>query len=323
MNEKKTIVMAVHNGANIIDITGPMEIFTAANEVLRKASLPPGYDLHVLGEESGMCKTFGGLSIYAEGRWTDWSGDIDTLLVAGGPEFETIRDKRGLIDWVKLVSPSVRRVASICTGAFILAEAGLLKGRTATTHWLAVEKLAEDYPDTNVLADPIYTTDGGIYCSAGVTAGMDLALALVEEDLGKETALMIAKLLVMYLKRPGGQSQFSIKLREQSADDSRLSGLLKWLDENYKEQMNIEKLAEMSSMSLRTFNRCFKSDTGLPPAKYIEYLRLEKSLEIMEKTEKSFEETAYESGFTSPEQFRRAFIRRYKVTPSEYRSRFL
>jgi transcriptional regulator GlxA family with amidase domain len=215
-----------------------------------------------------------------------------------------------------------RRIGSICTGAFALAEAGLLENRRATTHWMEAERLASEYPKVKVEPDAIYVRDGNVYTSAGVTAGMDLALALVEEDLGRETALAVARMLVLFLKRPGGQSQFSTRLQAQAIEGRRLVPLLSWLAENYREPLTVERMASRAVMSQRTFARVFVAEMGVTPAHYLERIRLEHAVRMLETTGISLEEAARESGFTGCEQLRRAFQRHRGITPQEYRDRF-
>lgn len=314
--------MAAFSGADMMDITGPLEVFSAANEVLRRAGKKPLYTLHIAAEKAGPCRTAAGLKIYADTSWHDWQGSADTLLVAGGPGYERFPDNAELVGWIKKMSGSVRRVASVCTGAFFLAEAGLLNGRSAATHWMAAGELASRYPLVRVEPDVIYTGGDGVYCSAGVTSGIDMSLSFVMDDTDRQTALDTARLLVMFLKRPGGQTQFSKRLEAQFSGTGRFAELLKWLDGNYSGRTRVETLAEMCAMSPRNFARCFLLETGSTPARYVENLRLDRSLELMEENGLGLEEIALMCGFTGGEQFRRAFARRFAVTPAEYRERF-
>lgn len=203
-----------------------------------------------------------------------------------------------------------------------MAEAGLLRGKRAATHWMATADLAARYPDIRVEPDAIYTRDGKVSTSAGVSAGMDLALALVEEDLGRRVALTAARYLVLYLKRPGGQSQYSRQLRAQAAGDSRLASLLAWMSEHFRQPLRVEDLAERAAMSPRTFARVFAAETGSTPARYLETLRLEEALRLLEEGSLAMEEVAGQSGFASAEQQRRAFLRVFGLTPLAYRQRF-
>jgi transcriptional regulator GlxA family with amidase domain len=227
-----------------------------------------------------------------------------------------------LLAWLRIMSTRTRRIGSICTGAFALAEAGLLDNHRATTHWMAVERLAKEYPTVRVEPDAIYVRDRNIFTSAGITAGMDLALALEEEDLGREAALAVARMLVLYLKRPGGQSQFSTRLQAQATEGRRLASVLSWLTEHYQEPITVETMASRAAMSERTFARVFVMETGDTPAYYLEKLRLEHAARLLETSGISLDVAARECGFTGREQLRRAFQRHRRITPQEYQKRF-
>lgn len=229
---------------------------------------------------------------------------------------------RKLLAWLRAMSVRCRRIGSICTGAFALAEAGLLENRRATTHWMDVERLAQKYPTIRVEPDAIYVRDRNIFTSAGITAGMDLALALVEEDLGQKAALAVARMLVLYLKRPGGQSQFSTRLQAQATEGRRLASLLAWLAEHYQESITVETMASRAAMSERTFARVFVLETGDTPAYYLEKLRLEHAARLLETSGTSLDVAARNCGFTGREQLRRAFQRHRGITPQEYHKRF-
>lgn len=208
----RTIALLGFEGAAALDLTGPHEVFALSTRLAVNDSVSP-YRLILLANQAGAFRAASGLSLVADTSWRDFLGPADTLLVAGGPDMAPVVSNRKLLSWLRDMSRRTRRIGSICTGAFALAEAGLLENRRATTHWMDVERLATDYPTVQVDPDAIYVRDGKIFTSAGITAGMDLALALVEEDLGRDTALAVARMLVMYLKRPGGQSQFSTSLQ--------------------------------------------------------------------------------------------------------------
>lgn len=317
----RLVVMAVHEGAEILDITGPLSVFSAANALHAQAGgKEPLYHTCIAGEaRDHAVHTATGIRLLTDVAWTECSG-IDTLLVAGGPVAE--HAPRTLVDWLREAAPGARRVGSICTGAFILARAGLLEGRRATTHWLKVDELRLFSPNTEVLGDALHVKDGPVYSSAGVTAGIDLALALLEEDFGRNLALNVARVLVLYLKRPGGQSQFSTALLSQFQEGGSLAPTIQWLRDNHQRPLRNEDLAEHAAMSPRNFARVFKRETGSTPAHFIEGIRLEAAVKRLEESTQALETTARECGFQSGEHFRLAFARRFGITPGQYRDRF-
>ncbi|MGI8557701.1 MAG: GlxA family transcriptional regulator [Solirubrobacteraceae bacterium] len=227
-----------------------------------------------------------------------------------------------LLAWLRRAAPRARRLASVCTGAFLLAEAGLLDGCTVTTHWSACAELAEHYPAVSVDPEPIFTRDGSIYTSAGVTAGMDLALALVEQDLGRDAALTIARWLVLFLRRPGGQAQFSAQLSGQLAHRGALRDLQRWILEHPAENLAVERLAERAAMSPRHFSRAFTGEVGVTPGRYVERIRVEAARRYLEDTTLAVAQVAAACGFGTAETMRRGFIRSLGVPPVEYRRRF-
>ncbi|WP_235840278.1 GlxA family transcriptional regulator [Citrifermentans pelophilum] len=318
---KRTVVLVGFEGASALDITGPYEVFAAASTMTPESDSLP-YRVMLLADQAGPLRTASGLCLVADESWRDYHDKPDTLLIAGGPDVTPLIGNDDFLEWLKGMAEKACRIGSVCTGAFALADAGLLDGRRATTHWDAVERLAGYYPQVSVEPDSIFVKDGNIYTSAGVTAGMDLALALVEEDLGRQTALAVARQLVMFLKRPGGQSQFSSRLQAQAIEGSRLSPLLSWLAKNYRQPLNVEEMASRTAMSKRTFCRIFVAETGVTPAYYLERLRLEHAVSLLEASGISLDATAKECGFSGDEQLRRAFRRHRGITPQEYRDRF-
>ena len=231
-------------------------------------------------------------------------------------------EDEALISWLRLAARRSRRVGSVCTGAFLLARAGLLDGRRATTHWTACSALRRTYPTVEVESDPIFVRDGNVYTSAGVSAGIDLALALVEEDLGSSAALAVARELVLFIRRPGGQAQFSAGLAGQSAQRPSLRALQDWIADHLDADLSVAALAERSFMSQRNFARVFAGEVGMTPAAYVESLRLERARTLLESTDAQLEEVAARCGFGTVETLRRTFGRRLDVSPSDYRSRF-
>jgi transcriptional regulator GlxA family with amidase domain len=249
-------------------------------------------------------------------------GPIDTLVVAGGTGVLALEGDEPFLERLRTLAGRSRRVAGVCTGAFLLAAAGLLEGRRATTHWASCALLARRHPGTVVDPDPIFVRDGDLITSAGVTAGMDLALALVEEDLGRDVALATARWLVLFLKRPGGQAQFSAQLAAQVADREPLRELQEWLPDNLGEDLSVPALARRACMSERNFARAFRGETGMTPAAYVEMARVESARIALETSNVPVETVARQAGFGTVETMRRAFRRRVGVSPNSYRGRF-
>ncbi len=317
----RTIAILGFDGVAALDITGPHEVFSMPSYLAQGETVLP-YRIVLLADQAGPVRSASGLSLVADASWGNFHDKVDTLLICGGPDMSTLRRNRKLLSWLRTMARRTRRIGSICTGAFLLAEAGLLKNRRATTHWREVARLAQEYRSITVEPDAIYVKDGHVYTSAGITAGMDLALALVEEDLGRDVALAVARMLVLFLKRPGGQSQFSTQLQAQAVEGQRLAGLLSWLSDHHHTPLTVEDMASQAGMSPRTFARVFVSETGDTPALYLEKLRLEHAVRLLETTGTSLDITAQACGFTGHEQLRRAFQRYKGITPQAYRQRF-
>ncbi|NGZ96655.1 MAG: AraC family transcriptional regulator [Nitrospira sp. WS110] len=320
-HQPRTIALLGFDGVAALDITGPYEVFSLPSYLAQDKTVPP-YRIVLIADRPGPVRSASGLSLIADTSWRNFHDKVDTLLVCGGPEMNPQQSNRQLLAWLRTMSRRTRRIGSICTGAFLLAEAGLLKNRRATTHWREVTRLAQEYQSTTVEPDAIYVKDGHVYTSAGITAGMDLALALVEEDLGRDVALAVARMLVLFLKRPGGQSQFSTQLQAQAVEGQRLASLLSWLADHHHESLTVEKMASQAGMSPRTFARVFVAETGDTPALYLEKLRLEHAVRLLETTGTSLDMTAQACGFTGHEQLRRAFQRHKGITPQDYQKRF-
>jgi len=299
-----------------LDVVGPAEVFRAAS-LLR----PPGYEVTIAAQTKQPIET-SSVSFVPDARLADCTGPIDTLVVAGGTGARKAEDDEALVAWIAEAATRSRRVTSVCTGAFLLARAGLLDGRRATTHWASCGDLAKRYPAVSVDPDPIFVRDGEIATSAGVTAGMDLALALVEEDLGRETALEAARWLVLFLQRPGGQTQFSAQLAAQTADRAPLRELQAWIPDHLDADLSVPALARRSQMSDRNFARAFRRETGMTPAAYVEAARVERARIALETGDLAIEAIARQAGFGTVETMRRAFRRRVGVSPIDYRDRF-
>jgi len=320
----RNIAVVGFEGSEILDIVGPLEVFAMANFLLkeRNGTNEPAYNSCILARKEGIFSTFSGVKLVADYSWKDFSEPVDTLLVAGGADVSPLADDRDFLKWLCGIEKKVRRFCSVCTGSLVLAKAGLLNGKRATTHWIALQEMKTSYPEVIVDCDALFIRDGHITTSAGITSGMDLALALVEEDYGKKLSLDVARMLVLYLKRPGGQSQFSVQLRQQIAEDRPLAVILKWIGENYRKTITIDRLAEQAVMSPRNFARVFLRETGVTPARYVEQCRLEHAIRLLEDTEALVETIARESGFNSAEHLRRSCMRYLGITPQAYRDRF-
>jgi transcriptional regulator GlxA family with amidase domain len=313
----RRVVIAAFPGVQTLDVLGPAEVFGTATQLDPRA----GYELEVVAAQPGPLRT-SSVAIHPDLTLDDCRGPIDTLLVAGGRGVhQAARDPR-LVAWLTAAAKRSRRVTSVCTGAFLLARTGLLDGRRATTHWASCGELARRHPDVQVESDPIFVRDGNVITSAGVTAGMDLALALVEEDLGRELALQTARWLVLFLKRPGGQDQFSAQLAAQMAEREPLRELQQWLPDHLEEDLSVPALARRACMSERNFARAFRDETGTTPAAYVEVARVESARIALEAGDLPVEAIARQAGFGTVETMRRAFARRVGVSPAGYRSRF-
>jgi Transcriptional regulator containing an amidase domain and an AraC-type DNA-binding HTH domain len=324
--ETKRIVFLAAPRAQILDVTGPFQIFFRASEIWnrRHPGSPPAYNVELCSTSTNtLVETSCGLGLAGSLTYRSLRGRIDTLLVAGGGTMEGPSQDQAVLRWLRMKAKQVRRIGSICTGAFLLAAAGLLDGKRVATHWKWCDDLARRYPDIQVDSDPIFIKDGKFYTSAGITAGMDLALALVEEDLDSELALQVAREMVLYLRRQGGQSQFSAALSLQIAHRSNFQKLHSWVLDHLAEDLSVESLAARAAMSPRNFARVFLRETGTTPAKFVERLRLEAARRMLEETDAGLDEAASDCGFGSAESMRRVFLRILHVTPGEYHSRFM
>jgi transcriptional regulator GlxA family with amidase domain len=280
----------------------------------------PLYKIEPLSIDGGLIHTLQGVGVETcEAPDLSW-GDFDTIIVTGGFADHRTCDQR-LIGWVQRNHDKPRRIASACCGAFILAGAGVLNGHPATTHWEDCEHLQKSFPDIEVRPDCIYVQDGRVWTAAGISAGIDMALAMVEEDYGHALALLVARNLVVFLKRPGGQSQFSAPLQSQTSEGP-LVPLLNWIIENPREDLRTEALAARANMSLRNFYRAFEAATGTSPAEWVEMARVEIAKRLLEQTGERVEQVAYKSGHSSYETMRKAFAKRLGVSPTAYRARF-
>ncbi len=320
----RSVAMVCFPNAQVIDVTGPLSVFATASEMLERTEIDqPAYGTTVLAIDRKPITTSCGLQIVPDQTLCDTDpATVDTLLVAGGQGVREALDSANLIAWLRDAAKKPRRIASVCTGAFLLAEAGLLDGRRATTHWRYCDALADAYPSIDVEPDAIHVKDGHVYSSAGVTAGMDLALALLEEDFDRNLALAVARDKVMFLKRPGGQSQFSTALAAQTDEEGAFGKLRQWILENLNSELSVPTLADRIAMSPRNFARVFARRTGMTPAKFVESARLETCRRRLEDTAAPIDGIARDCGFGNSERLRKAFQRRFRITPQDYRRRF-
>jgi transcriptional regulator GlxA family with amidase domain len=304
----RDVLIVLFDRVQSLDAVGPLEVFSGAGFRIRTASLG-----------GATVRTTSGLRIFPDADLRE-AAVSDLLLVPGG---EGSREHNPeLVDWLRRNAGRARQLASVCTGAFLLAEAGLLTGRRVTTHWRYCATLARRYPDMTVDPEPIFVRDGNVITSAGVTAGIDLALALVEEDLGRDEALAIARGLVVFLRRPGNQAQFSAQLAAQVAHREPLRDVQQWIADNPAADLSVEALAGRASLSPRQFARAFAAEVGMTPGRYVDRVRLEAARRHLEDTADGVEETARACGYGTPEAMRRTFLRSLGTGPAEYRNRF-
>lgn len=313
---RRVIVLAV-DGAQSLDVLGPIEAFHYAEQ------LAPGtYGIELVGPgDRGFITAASGVTIGVRPLPSP-PPRHDTLVIAGGEGARRATGDKELVEWIAQASRRARRTTSVCTGAYLLAAAGLLDGRQATTHWNYCDALAEQFPEVELDPEPVFVRDRDIWTSAGVTAGMDLTLALIEDDLGPEIALAVARMLVVFLKRPGGQAQFSGALSVQQATRPALRELQAWIAGHLEEDLSVANLAERAGFSERSFARAFRQEVGQTPAAYVEALRVERARTLLEDGAPTLEAVAQGAGFSSTEVLRRAFHRRLGVSPADYRGRF-
>ena len=314
--------MLIYPGVQALDAVGPLEVFAAATRLAEAEGRPRPYQIELIAPAAGAQLTRSGYALVADRSYRALRGPIDTLVIAGGDGALAQRRDAHLLGWLRRAAARCRRLCSVCTGALILAEAGLLDGRRATTHWASCAELAERHPQVQVEADPIFVKDGALYTSAGVTAGIDLALALVEEDLGPELARSVARWLVVFLQRPGGQRQFSAQLRAPLPSSASLRELEAYIADHPDRDLSVPELAARAGMSPRNFARRFRAELGMTPARYVREVRVEAARRRLERGDESVEAVATHAGFGTEEAMRRAFQRQLEVPPRQYRQRF-
>jgi transcriptional regulator GlxA family with amidase domain len=312
LHRQRRVIVLVVPPVEELDLVGPIQVLSAANRLAGK----PIYSVEVVtnGDDLKVEGEGGLLSFLAQGHYKALKADFDSLLIVCGLATRSIRDKE-LFAWMRSVAPRVHRLGSVCVGAFLLAEAGLLDGRRATAHWKFGQELTKRYPKVRVVQEPIWVRDGNIYTSAGISAGIDLALAWVEEDCGNAIASEVARELVLFLRRPGGQAQLSVSLAAQANEMKSIQELQVWIAENLHQQLSLQILAGRVAMSVRNFERVFTRQLGVSPARYVLQMRIEAAQRMLERTRKGLAQIALACGFSSADAMRRAFIRTLRTTP--------
>lgn len=324
MLQPHRIVIVAFPPAQMLDITGPLDVFTVANDTARAAGLPLPYDVILAAPRTGAVATTSGVLLQASHDVFDKSLIADTLLLAGGPGARMMINDAMLVEAVRTLCGRVARIGSICTGAFALAATGALDERRATTHWAHFDEFGNAFPRVKIDRDALFVRDGKFHSSAGISAGIDYTLSLVEQDLGRKIALQVARELVVFLKRPGGQSQFSAQLAAQvDADDpDRFGELTLWISSHLADDLSVEILADRSAMSPRNFARRFIATMNVTPAQYVQLLRIDAARRLLSESALSVARIAERCGFASPAAMRLAFQRHLNITPVDFRARF-
>jgi transcriptional regulator GlxA family with amidase domain len=328
--QTRRVLIVAFGGIQALDVVGPFEVFVGARQVMdgarpERADQPPAYDVRVVSSTGAPVNSESGLSIGTDPLpdiATFEHEPIDTIVVAGGRGVEVARTDEVLVDWLRRAAPRTRRLATVCTGTFLAAQAGLLDGRCVTTHWARAEQLAEQFPTLEVDPDPIFTRSGDVWTSAGVTAGIDMALAMVEDDLGTDVAQTVARWLVMFLRRPGGQTQFAAPVWMPRAERSSVRAVQQAIEDDPAADHRIAALAGRAAMSPRHFSRVFTDEVGEAPGQYVERVRVETARRQLEDTTDTVAVVARRCGFGTAETMRRSFLRRLGVAPDHYRRRF-
>lgn len=319
-NSTRTVDVLVYPAVQLLDVAGPVQVFATANDIVGKAGAAQPYAVRIVAQGGHGITASAGLEFAAD-PLPPIGAALDTLLIAGGQGIEAAAADPVLVDWVRQQAKQARRTASVCTGAFLLAASGILDGRRAVTHWSLCAELARRFPAVRVESDPIFVRDGQVWTSAGVTAGIDLALALVEEDLGRTVALAVARYLVVFLKRPGGQAQFSTALSLQAADD-KFGALHDWINRHLTDDISLPVLSRQTGMSERSFSRRYAEEIGLSPGRAVEWLRVEAARRLLLESRLPIKRISQRCGFGSEETMRCSFLRLLAATPQEYRARF-
>jgi transcriptional regulator GlxA family with amidase domain len=319
MKEPRAIAIVAMPGVQLLDVSGPLDVFAEANVQAQKSA----YRLLIVAKNAGQIRSSSGVRLVPDLAIGDTMElKIDTLLVAGCPNAADVPPDAAVVAWLRRMAPRARRYGSVCSGAFLLAATGLIDGRRITTHWAVAQQLALHYPAVTVDEDAIHVRDGPLRTAAGVTAGLDLALALVEEDLGRDVAMKVASQLVMYFKRSGGQLQFSRKGVAAPTGRSALQEVQRWVAANPAADHSVATLAKRADLSPRHFARLFRNEVGITPASWVETARVTAARRLLEGGQHSPKQVAARCGFADADTLRRAFARRVGVTPAEYRKRY-
>jgi len=321
---RKRVVLVASQNSFPLDLIGPMDVLYVTNLVLELSGRPDmGYDIEVISSQKGSVFERNGLKITTEKSYDQLTGEVDTLMFPP-MDFDVFMggNHEPFLNWVKAQSDKVRRVVSVCAGTYILAAAGVLDGRRATTHWDLEKDFAERYPEVSLDVEPIYVKDGQFYTSAGMTAGLDLTVALVEEDFGRAVALRVAQSLVFFLKRPGNQAQFSTQLSHDLSENSEIANLQSYIYDNIGDDLRVNELASRVNMSPRNFSRTFSREVGMAPGRYVEHCRLEMARLSLEGSSLPISKVAERCGYGSGDSMRMAFERHLGLNPRSYRQRF-
>jgi transcriptional regulator GlxA family with amidase domain len=319
MGVMHTLALVVFDGVQSLDVAGPLDVFAEANTFLPRHRQ---YALSLVGVQAGSVRCSNGMALSVPFDYQTYTASCDLLLVAGGPRLPDAQLPREFLAWLRAQAQNARRFGSVCNGVFLLAQAGLLEGKEVTTHWSDARRLTEQFPGTSVVPDKIYVRDGRLFTSAGVTAGIDLCLSLVAEDWGFDLAMRVAKRLVVYLHREGGQSQYSPFLAAGPANDTLVNRVLRYVTDHISEVLSIEQLADAVAVSRRTFSRTFAKNAHVTPAAFVEQVRVDHARKLLEDTDDPLKTVAYKCGFHSTTHMRMIFSRRLDTTPRQYRQRF-
>jgi transcriptional regulator GlxA family with amidase domain len=313
------VAIVVFDGVQALDVAGPMDVFAEANHFLA-----PGqqYQVTLIGTHAGSVRCANGMELLVHTDYVHYEDEPELLLVTGGPKLPDIAWAPDLLKWLSEKAQGSRRFGSVCNGAFPLGQAGLLDGKEVTAHWHDVDRLASQFPRARVRPDKIFVRDGRLFTSAGVTAGIDLCLALVTEDWGHEMALRIAKQLIVYIRREGGQSQYSPYLAVGPQEDTLVAKVLSYVTDHIGEQLSIEQLADVVAVSRRTFSRTFAKEAHMTPSAFVEQVRVDFSRKLLEQTDLPLKTVAFRCGFRNANHMRVVFTRRLETTPRVYRQRF-
>ena len=317
MTKPRIIAIPIYPNLQSLDAVGPGQVFGTANQLSGREA----YRVKFLATAAGAVQTTAGFALVAESTRSVPPNTVDTLIVPGGDDAgvrAALADKR-LMAWISATARDAHRACSVCSGAFLLAATGELSGKRVATHWSATTDLQRAYPSLDVDAESIYVNEGRCWTSAGVTTGIDMALALLEQDMGRDLATAVARQLVVYMRRPGHQTQFSTALNAQSTNDDRLASLAQWVEANLQARLDVETLADRAAMSPRSFHRHVRAELGVSPAKFVEAVRLDAARRLLDERTLDLAQIATHAGFSGPDHLIRAFGRRFGVTPAAYR----